>query len=328
MRIHKQKGWVLFFATLLWLLFMNGASIAAEKAEFPNKTIKIISPWPGGGGGDQEIRGFSLYLKKYIPVEIMIENVPGADTRIALTKAWKSGPDGYTLIYTTPPQPILNEHMFKTEYRTKEFVPVYGFLNRIVAMTVNVESWKDIEEFIATARTKTLSIGLSSLGSAAHLNALAAVKAWGIINVNWVPYRTGSEAVTQVAGKHIDAAFTMGTTAFPLIRAGKIRALLKFSETPMAGFENVPSPIEKGYHIPMISGLGGIVAPPKTPTHVIKILEQACDKTSRDPEFLDWAAKGQYDVLRLPSEDFKKKILEQYKIVEENMEIIKKSMSK
>lgn len=327
MRIRNQICLLLFFATLQWLFFMNGPSLAAEKAEYPNKTIKIISSWPGGGGGDQEIRGISLYLQKYIPVSIMIENVPGADTRIGLTKAWKSEPDGYTLIYTTPPQPILNEYMFKTEYRTQEFVLVYSFFNRIVTMTVNVENWKNIEEFAKVAKTKTFSIGLSSLGSAAHLNALGTAKVLGI-NANWVPYATGSEAVTQVAGKHIDAAFTMGTTAFPLIRAGKIRALLKFSEMPMSGFENVPSPIEKGYQIPMISGLGGIVAPPKTPAHVIKILEEACDKTSRDPEFLSWAAKGQYEVYRLPSEDFKKKLLEQYKIVEENMPIIKQSMSK
>ena len=325
--MYRQRIWVLFSVAALGLLFTHGICSAAEKGDYPQKTIRMISSWPGGGGGDQETRGISLYLKKYLPVQIVVENVPGAAAKIGVTKAWKSEPDGYTLVYITPPQPILNEYMSKTEYKTKEFAFIYGFFKRALALTVNVDTWKTVEDFVNAAKKKTFSIGLSSLGSAAHLNAVESARTWGI-NANWVPFETGTDAVVQVAGRHLDAAVTMATTALPLVRGGKVRALLIYSENRIEGFEDVPTPGERGYSIPFIYGLGGIVAPPKTPAHVVKVLEEACDKSSRDPEFLAWAAKSKYEVSRLSSEEFKKKILEQYKIVEENIALIKSSEGK
>ena len=301
-------------------LLITGPSFGAT--DYPNKTIKFISSWPGGAGGDQEIRNFCLYMKKYLPVSLVIDNLPGAGGKIGMTKAAKSEPDGYTLIYITPPLQITNEYLSKTEYVTKDFVPVYGYFKRSCVLIVNSESWKTIEEFITAAKGKALSMGISGLGSATHLNALAVAKAWGV-NFNWVPFETGTDAVTQVAGKHIDVVIGMATTVLPLVRAGKVRALIKFSDSVVEGYENVPGLMEKGYQIPFIYGLGGIVAPPKTPAHVIKVLEGAADKTSRDPEFLNWAARGKYEVIHLSSEDFKKQILEQYKIIEENMQTIK-----
>src|SRR5450759_247149 len=165
MRILRQAFLVLFLAALTWLPFVSGHAFAAAKNDFPSKPITFISGWPGGGGGDQEIRGFALYLKKYLPVSMVIENVPGAATKIAVTKAWKAKPDGYTMVYVTPPQQILNDFMSKAEYTTKEFVPVYSFFKRSFAMTVNSESWETVDEFVRAAKTKTMSIGLSSFGS-------------------------------------------------------------------------------------------------------------------------------------------------------------------
>jgi tripartite-type tricarboxylate transporter receptor subunit TctC len=258
---------------------------------------------------------------------MLIENVPGAGGKIGMIKAAKSEPDGYTLIYITPPLQMTNEYLSKADYVTKDFVPIYCYFKRTTLLFVNPENWKTIEEFVKSAKEKTLSMGLSGFGSATHLNSLGIMKAWGV-NFNWVPFETGSDAITQLAGKHIDVVIGMGTTCLPLARAGRVRALLRFSETPVEGYENVPGPTDKGYQISYIYGLGGIIAPPKTPAHVIKILEQASDKTSKDPEFLDWAAKGKYEVIHFFSEDFRKKILEQYRIIEENVPAIKAAMEK
>jgi len=322
-----MKIFSFFFGLCFFLLLASAAPAAPKGTTYPEKAIKVISSWPGGGGGDQEIRAICLYLKKYLKAEIIIENVPGADTRIALTKAWKAKPDGYTLIYISPPQPILNEYLFQTEYRTKDFVPIYSFFNRVVTMTVPADTWRDFDEFAKDVRGKSLAIGLSSFGSASHVNAIGVAKELGI-NAKWIPYATGSQAVTQLAGKHIDVAFTMGTTALSLILSGKIRPLLQFSEVRAAGFESVPNPKEKGYRIPMLTGLGGFVAPPKTPNAVVKVLEEAFDKVSHDPEFLDWTQKTAHDMLRLRSDAFKKKLLEQYRIVEESIPLVKQTMGK
>ena len=322
MKTLKSLGILLILMGIanLLTLIISGPSFAAEA--YPKKPIKFISSWPGGAGGDQEIRNFVLYLKKYLPASMVIENVPGAGGKIGMTKAAKSAPDGYTLIYITPPLQMTNEYLSKTDYVTKEFVPIYCYFKRTTLLLVNSESWKTIEDFVKAAKEKTLSMGLSGLGSATHLNALGASKAWGV-NFNWVPFETGSTAITQLAGKHIDVVIGMATTVLPLVRAGKVRPLLRFSDTPVEGYENVPGPMDKGYKIPFIHGFGGIIAPPKTPLHIIKVLEQAADKTSRDPEFLDWAAKGKYEVTHLFSEDFRKEIVKQYGIIEENMPMIK-----
>jgi tripartite-type tricarboxylate transporter receptor subunit TctC len=140
MKHRHQAFWVVLLTGICWLFLTNGDALAAAKDDFPNRPITFIAGWPGGGGGDQEIRGFTLYLRKYLPTSLIIENLPGAATKIAVTKAWRAKPDGYTMVYITPPQQILNEFMSPTEYKTKEFVPVYSFMKRSFAMTVNSET--------------------------------------------------------------------------------------------------------------------------------------------------------------------------------------------
>ncbi len=194
MRMRKQIVilLILFGIVHCLSLFMSGPSFAAE--DYPKKPIKFISSWPGGAGGDQEIRNLALYLRKYLPVSMLIENVPGAGGKIGMIKAAKSEPNGYTLIYITPPLQMTNEYLSKTDYVTKDFVPVYCYLKRTTLLLVNSESWKTIEDFVKEAKGKTLSMGISGLGSATHLNALGVLKAWGI-NFNWVPFETGSDAI-------------------------------------------------------------------------------------------------------------------------------------
>lgn len=289
---------------------------------YPSGPIKMISSWPGGGGGDQEIRAILLYAQKYLPVKVIIENIPGADNKLGLNKAWRAKPDGSSLIYITTPGMILKEYVLKTEYTIKEFVPVYNFLARSAVLCVNAENYRNVGEFLKVARAKKISIGISGIGGATHLNALQAVKVWGI-SVNWVPFHSGAQAATMLAGKHIDACVTMGATALPLVRAGRILAILKFSGVPIAGFENVPSPKDLGYPIPMITGLGGIVAPPKTPPHVIKFLETAFEKTAKDQAFLTFAQQRGYDLLSLSAKDFNKQVLDQYNVIESDLDLVK-----
>ena len=327
MSIQKQAIMLFILIALTCSPFANGHSFAAAKDDFPAKPITFISGWPGGGGGDQEIRGFALYLKKYLPASMVIQNVPGAGTKTATIKAWKAKPDGYTLVYVTFPLPISNEFMYKADYKTTEFVPICSFFKRGFVLTVNSELWKTVDEFVKAAKTRTMSIGLSGYGSVSHITALSAAKVWGI-TPNYVPFATGSESVMQVAGKHIDAAFSVATTALPMVRAGRIRALLRFSDSPLEGYENVPNPAEAGYRLPIIEGFGSIMAPPKTPASVVRIIEEATAKTVKDPEFLNWATKAQYEVKYLSSEVCRKKILEQYRIVEEYMPMIRASMEK
>ena len=293
----------------------------AWSADFPKKAVKIIVTAAAGGGEDMEARAIAPFVEKYLGVSVGIENQPGAGGKIAFEKFQRTEPDGYSLITYTFPKSVIIEYIDKTNFRTKDFTPVFAWSRGNQVLVVNADTWKTFDEFLKAAKTKTLSGGLSGRGSTTHLAGLVAVDELGI-KVNWVPYEGSSGSVTALAGKHLDFTICLATSAVPLIRAGKLRPLVVFSDKRDPYLPEVPIPKELGFDITPIPGTRGVEAPPHTPASIVKVLEEAFSKAVKEPTFIEVAKKREIVLYPLSSKEYGQLIEATYPKVEKYKDML------
>ena len=320
MMFHKKAKVFSIIGVAIFFLFSIYSS--ADCAGYPNKPIKLIPCAGAGGGEDTEARAIAPFLEKQLGQRIIIENQPGAGGKIAMEKFQKTEPDGYTLITYTFPKSIIIEYMDKTNFKTKDFVPIYSWSRSSQIILVHADTWKTFDEFLKAAKAKTLSGGLSGRGSTTHLAGLLAMDELGI-KVNWVPYEGAAGSVTALAGKHIDFTICLTTSAVSLVNAGKLRPLLLISDQRDPFMPDVPIAKDLGIKIDFVPTLRGVLAPPKTPPAIIKVLENAFSKAAHDPGFLDIAKKRQLVLQSVGSREFGKIVADAYPKIGKYQQMLK-----
>jgi tripartite-type tricarboxylate transporter receptor subunit TctC len=291
---------------------------------FPDKPIKVIVYQAAGSGTDVEARGILPYVQKQLGVSITIENVPGAGGKIGLTRVWKAKPDGYTLVVHTTTQSLMGEILFNPEYRIADFSHVFSWSLTNQVLVVNSENWKTHNEFIKDAKARVLSAGIPGRGTSAHLMGLILVDSLRI-KVNWVPFDSGQDAITALAGKHIDFAAVGTTIALPLVKAGKLKPLLVFADGKDMVYPDVSSAREMGYNFAVMPMIRGVDGPPQIPMPVIKVLEDAFAKAIKDPHYVTWAQNRMIEIAPLNHKEYQKAIEEQMREIEKYKDILKAS---
>lgn len=312
----KRKYYLAIIISIgLWLIFPIKGGEKVFGANFPEKPIKVIVPFGPGAGVDTEARGIVPYVEKHIGTKVIIENVSGADGKIGLTKVWRAKPDGYTLVIHTTTMSLIGEALFDPEYRILDFSRIFSWTLFNQVLVVNSEEWKTLDEFVKTGHTRPLSVGMPGRGSASHLMGLILVDGLGIKS-NWVPFDGGPQAITALAGKHIDFATVATTTALPLVKAGKLRPLLVLGDQKDYIFPGIPLAKELGYKFPVIPAIRGVDGPPQMGLPIIKIIEGAFAKAIKEQGYITWAQKRMVDIVPLNHEEYQKAIETQKKEVE------------
>lgn len=317
--MFKERPFILLLVIFLSFLLTMSDGFGAD---YPKKPIKIIVTAAAGGGEDAEARGIAPYLEKHLGVSIQIENQPGAGGKIAFEKFQRTEPDGYTLITFTFPKSVIIEYMDKTGYRTRDFTPVFAWSRSNQLLVCHADTFKSFDEFLKVAKTKTLAGGLSGRGSTTHLAGLVAMEELGI-KVNWVPYEGSAGSVAALAGKHLDFTICLATSAVSLIRAGKLRPLLMFSSKRDPNFPDVPIPKDIGLNVTEIPAVRLAEAPPNTPSHIVKILEEAFSKAIKEPDYLEWAKRRLMVIHPMNSQELRQHIEATYPLVEKFQGMLK-----
>jgi len=290
---------------LTFILAYGIISPAAEKGgAFPKKPIRFIVPYVAGSGNDIQSRGLIPYLEKNIGGRFIIDNRPGADGRIGMNDAWKSAPDGYTVINAGMPTPIINEKLFTVNYISREFTHIYAWSQDNMCLVVNAEAFKKPQDFISEARLRTMAGGLSGIGSVSQIAGLSLADAAGFKPVNWVPFKGGADTMTNLAGRHIDFGVTTTSSAQALVDAGKLRVALIFSYEKDSMFPNAPLPKDLGLNLTALPVVRGVLAPPKMNPQIANVLRQAFAKAVKEPDFLNWAKKARVEISPLNHEQF------------------------
>ncbi|MGM4920210.1 tripartite tricarboxylate transporter substrate-binding protein [Tardiphaga sp. 813_E8_N1_3] len=278
-----NKFWQL--SCVLAAVLMSGA--AQANTNWPSKPIKAVNPFGAGSAGDVVPRLFFEKLSTELGQPIVIENRVGAGGSLGTGAVAKSDPDGYTLLSQTNAISIAPAIFPNLNYdTTKELssVVMIGYAANVMIVP-NERPWKTVQDFLAAAKTKgtVINYGSVGVGSAVHISSEKFRAAAGF-EATHIPYRGGSEVITDIIGGRIDFYFCPLATALPLIREGQVRALVVSTPTRVRDLPDVPTPIDAGLKDADSSIWFGVFVPAKTPLDIVAKLYTASNKVLGAPE--------------------------------------------
>ena len=272
-------------ATVLTTL-CSGAALA--QANWPDKPIKVILPFPPGGPSDMVIRVLSEKLQASLKQPIVVENKPGAGGNIGATLVARASPDGYTWLWTPDSVLTVNPHIYKQAgFKNEDFIPVSlatTFSSTLVCHPkVGVKSLK---ELIAKANATKMSYASGGAGVPGHLS-MELLLTMGNFDMNHIAYKGPAPAMQDVLGGQVDCGLLAGPTVLPHVRSGKLQAFGVSGVKRSPVLPDVPTLDEagvKGYEADF--GLA-LLAPKGTPEAVVSRFRQAFVEALKSPDIVE-----------------------------------------
>ncbi len=295
-------------AALLLAFAAVGASPALAQT-YPNKPIRIVVPYPAGGGLDVITRVIGERLGRSLGQPVLVDNKPGAGTLLGAEFVARAPADGYTLILTTDSTMTINQHLYaKLPYDpVKDFAPITQLvlLNQLLLANPAVPA-NNLKELIAYARSHPAKLNYASYGSGSqpHL-AMETLKAQTGVDIVHVPYKGIPQAVPAVLAGEVQLTFSGAASSQAYIKAGKLKALAVGGKTRMPLLPDVPTFAESGFPDVPSNAWFGLFAPAGTPRDVVMKLHAEVTRILKDPEFVqkEIVAKS-YDLVASTPEEF------------------------
>jgi tripartite-type tricarboxylate transporter receptor subunit TctC len=267
-------------------LIMLAVSPVKAQAGYPNRTIKMIVPYPAGGTTDLLGRLIADQLKSGLGAVVVVENKPGAGTTLGADQVAKSDPDGYTLLMATSTTLAINKTLYKKlPYDpVKDFSPIALVAGVPFALIVNPSiPAKSLAEFIAYAKSKPgLAYGSAGNGSPQHLGAEMLKTAAGI-DIRNVSYRGSIPAMLDVIAGHIPFMVVDLQPALQQIKEGKVRVLGVTTPKRVAIAPDIPTIAEGGLQGYELVAWQGVVAAAGTPRPIVEALAAQINRLVADP---------------------------------------------
>ncbi len=271
-----------------------GASIAASATaaqDYPTKTIRLIVPYPPGGGNDALARLFGQKLSAAWGQQVIVDNRPGAGTTIGTTLAAKAPPDGYTLLLSS----IASHAVSPNLYRNPGYDPIKDFapitLLAVAPMLVGVNQAAPIASVqdlikLAKARPGTLKYATAGSGSPMHMGGEIFKDVTGV-DLLHVPYSGGGPALISLVAGETDIAFDTAASILPQVRAGRIRALAIARKSRLAEYPNIPTFAEAGLPAYEANAWYSMHAPARTPSILIRKINAELVKAMAAPDMIE-----------------------------------------
>ncbi len=273
-------------AILALALAVTGTT-AFSQAAYPTKPIRLVVPFPPGGGTDLIARTVAQKLTDSLKWTIVIDNRPGAGGNIGVDTVAKAAPDGYTLVIGQTSNLAVNPTLYpKLPYDpVKDFAPVVVLSSSPIVIAVATQSpFKTFADVVAAAKKKpkTITLGYSGNGTVAHLSSELAQKTAGI-ELQHIPYKGAAQAMTDVMSGQVDLYMSSVPTLLGHVRDQKLRALAVTSIKRSGELPDTPTLAESGYKDFDAVTWFGILAPAGTPADVVRTLNTEFNKALRDP---------------------------------------------
>jgi tripartite-type tricarboxylate transporter receptor subunit TctC len=279
-----------------FITFLGGAAVlpaaAAGAAEtFPSRPIRLIVPFPAGGGTDIVGRVLGQRLHESLGQPFVIDNRGGAGGTLGTALAAKSPPDGYTLLLV-PTSHVINPSIYaKLPYDTeKDFAPITMVAAAAILMAVNPRVPGDtMRGFIEAGKARPQAIanyGSAGTGTVFHLTGELFKQLSGLA-LQHVPYRGGGPTVTALIAGEIPLAFETMLALQPHVRAGTLRALAITSSQRSAIMPEIPTTAEAGFAPMVADNSYALFAPAGTPAPILARLHDATLAALRLPDVRD-----------------------------------------
>ena len=280
------------------LLFAIHAFAFAQS--YPAKTIKIIVPYPPGGTSDILARALGPGITAALGQSVIVENKPGATGNVGADFVAKSPPDGYTLLLADIGSLAISPSVFSSLPfdPVKDFAPVVmvAYSPHLLAVHPSVSA-KDARDLIAAAKAKpnSLNFAVSGIGGANHLAGVDFAQRAGI-KWTYIPYKGGSQAITDVIGGQAQVLFNGMLATYPYVKDGKLKVLAISSAKRFAAAPDIPTVAEQGMPGFETGSWQGIVAPAGTPPEVVNKLHATVMAILNTPEMKDRLDKAGAEV--------------------------------
>ena len=249
------------------------ASTAAfAQASYPSKPVKIVVPFPPGGTSDVLARLIGVKLGEALGQPVLVENRAGSGGNIGADQVAKSPADGYTLLLMDVGNLAIAPSLYKLPFNVlNDFAPVHMVAySPHLLVTSNKVPANTVAELVAYAKGKDVRLSYAAaagMGSATHLAGVVFARRNGI-DWNYVPYKGGAQAMTDLLGGHIDVTFNGMVATYPHVKAGKIKLIALSSAKRNSVLPNVPTVAETmpGF---LTGSWQGLLAPAGTPKAIV-----------------------------------------------------------
>ena len=290
---------------LLLLTFIHGALAQG----YPTKPIRIVVPYPAGGGLDLIARAVGNQLTQRWGQSVVVENKPGSGTIVAAEGVARSAPDGHTLLLTTDSTITINPHLYaRLPYDpVKDFAPITQlvFLNQLLLANPAVPAG-NLKELIAYAKANPNKLNYASYGSGSQPNlAMEMFKSQAGIEVVHVPYKGIPQAVPAAIAGEVQLTFSGAASSIAHIRGARLKPLAIGGRSRLKLLPDVPTFAEQGFPDIPSNAWFGLFAPAGTPREVVMKLYGEITKMLKEPEFnqREVVAKG-YELVASTPEEF------------------------
>ena len=297
------------------LVLLGVLSIYAARGEAastwpePGKQIRMIITHGIGGSVDTAARAIVPYLKKYLGVTVVTENMEGASGRKAMEYVYNAKPDGYTIVVSAAPSRLIGQLMYpKSRYDMLKFTKLGSWTGgdyRCVLVNAK-SSYKTFTELVDASKKKRLKgAGGGGAGSNSQLQTIYLEKTIGM-NTDFIPYEATTEVANALMGNQVDFGVMPLSSALRYQQQGEVRVLAIHAAKRSDKCPDVPTMQDLGFPEVNMDNTNAAYAPPGLPKEIQDKLAAAIKKTYDDPEFKAMAEQAKlFPLYRSPAEQQK-----------------------
>ncbi len=266
----------------------------ARADAYPDRTVRIIVPFPPGGTADLLPRAVADWLSRKWGQPVVIENRTGAAGNIGAELAYRSAPDGYTLLSSPPPPLVINQNLYRNlPFDPLKFEPIIVMATVPNALIVNPSNVKssnlgELMEYLKNNPDKVTSATQGN-GTTSHLTS-ELFQLMAKVKLRHIPYRGSAPALQGLLAGDVDLMFDNLGVSLPLVASGKLKLLAVASAHRLPALPDVPTIAET---LPGFEAVAwfGIVAPPKTPRNIVDKINADVNEALRQPALQDLLEK-------------------------------------
>lgn len=271
-----------------------GLDNSARADGYPDRSVKIIVPFPAGGTADLLPRAVADWLSRKWNQPVIIENRTGAAGNIGAEQVYRSAPDGYTLLSSPPPPLVINQNLYpKLSFEPAKFEPIIVMAQVPNALIVNPNNIKatnlsELIEYLQKNPDKVTS-AIQGNGTTSHLTS-ELFQLMAKVKLRHIPYRGSAPALQGLLAGDVDLMFDNLGVSLPLVSSGKLKLLAVASINRLPALPEIPAITEM---LPGFEAVAwyGIVAPPNTPKNVVDKINADVNEALRQPEIQNHLAK-------------------------------------
>jgi tripartite-type tricarboxylate transporter receptor subunit TctC len=263
-------------------------SLPAQAQTYPDRPIKLIVPFPAGGGADVLARTITQVMSQDLGQQMVVENRPGAGGALGFGEVAKAAPDGYTLVWTSISLPVVAATIPNLNFEPKAFTHIGKTAENPFILAINPQvPAKTVAELVALAKSKPNGLNFAHNGTGTLTKLVLSLFAVDTgIQLNEVSYRGDNFSATDVIAGHVQGMFSNSPVALPHMASGGMRALAVTSPKRSPAAPDVPTMIEAG--VPGFQAVvwHGFSGPAGLPKPIVDKLNTSINKALKNADVI------------------------------------------